>query len=396
LEGEGFDVAGLDTVSLGTTFEGADVCVTQLIWPSVAFAARRHGVRLVLDSYDPMLLEELEAFADKEPRGRRARNRRTLAKTRLGLQLADAVVCANERQRDLWLGALMALDRITPVEYALDPTLRGLVNLVPFGLSDAPPERTGPGLRETLDLPSDSLLMLWGGGVWNWFDPLTLLRAMHLLLPAYPDLHLAFVGIRHPNESVPDAEMAGKAVALAAELGMLGVNVHVNYGWTPYDQRQNNLLDADLGVSTHFEQLETRFAFRTRMLDYLWAGLPIVTTEGDSFADLVAGRQLGVVVPPNDVDALAAGLRTVLDDPALREAMRTRCREVAGEFTWTRVAESLDETIQSVLRRPLRTSLAGAALANYAGATMMEVFVEKRAGEVGRSVSRRVRRKLMS
>ena len=57
--------------------------------------------------------------------------------------------------------------------------------------------------------------------------------------------------------------------------------------WVPYDERALYLMEADLGVSTHHAHLETRYAFRTRMLDYLWARLPIVCTEGDHFGDLV-------------------------------------------------------------------------------------------------------------
>ena len=39
----------------------------------------------------------------------------------------------------------------------------------------------------------------------------------------------------------------------------------------PYDERADYLLDADVGVSTHFPHIETEFSFRTRILDYLWA-----------------------------------------------------------------------------------------------------------------------------
>lgn len=47
-------------------------------------------------------------------------------------------------------------------------------------------------------------------------------------------------------------------------------------------------MEADAGVSTHMSHVETTFSFRTRILDYLWAGRPpMVVTEGDSFAELV-------------------------------------------------------------------------------------------------------------
>jgi glycosyltransferase involved in cell wall biosynthesis len=390
----GLRMAALERESLSSLFADADVCMTQLVWPSVGLAARRYGVRLVLDSYDPILLEELEAHSGASLSGRRARNRRTLAKTRMSLLAADAVICANERQRDLWLGALLALDRLTPAEYSVDPSLRRLVQLVPFGLPDDPPLRNGPGLRDQLGLPPDAFLLVWGGGIWNWFDPLTLIAAVHRLLPTHPNLHLAFVGVRHPNEHVPEADMAARALALAEDLDVLGSNVHINHGWTPYDERQNNLLDADVGVSTHFDQLETRFAFRTRMLDYLWAGLPILATAGDSFAELIAMRDLGAVVPSTDVDALADALRSLIDDRERLDRAAANVRAVADDFRWSRVAEALEDTIAAVLARPSQRAFPAGALAAYVAASVREVVVERRMAEVRSRFVRRIRRRL--
>ena len=51
--------------------------------------------------------------------------------------------------------------------------------------------------------------------------------------------------------------------------------------------------EADLGVSAHRDHLEARYAHRTRLLDYLWAGLPVVATRGDALAELVDRERLG-------------------------------------------------------------------------------------------------------
>ncbi len=56
--------------------------------------------------------------------------------------------------------------------------------------------------------------------------------------------------------------------------GALGTSVFFNPDWVAYEDRGDYLLEADAGVSTHFAHIETEFAFRTRILDYLWAGLP--------------------------------------------------------------------------------------------------------------------------
>ena len=52
-------------------------------------------------------------------------------------------------------------------------------------------------------------------------------------------------------------------------------------------KRADWLLEADCAISTHEDHLETRFAFRTRLLDCFWSALPVVCTGGDELADLV-------------------------------------------------------------------------------------------------------------
>jgi len=112
-----------------------------------------------------------------------------------------------------------------------------------------------------------------------------------------------------------------------------GTAVVFNDTWVPYADRGGYLLDADAGVSTHHIHIETTFAFRTRILDYLWAGLPMVVTDGDGFADLVRDEQLGIVVPGNDVVALTAALREVLD-PARAAVYRANVVRVRDDFAW--------------------------------------------------------------
>ncbi|MGH3832456.1 MAG: glycosyltransferase family 4 protein, partial [Pseudonocardiaceae bacterium] len=303
---------------------------------------------VIVDIYDPMHLEQLEQTRDL---GEEARGRVVEAVTAVltaQLRRGDFFLCASERQRHFWLGHLAAIGRLSPTVYDADPTTRSLLAVAPFGLSGKPPQRTGPGLRDTLGLglsgrgPRDKVV-LWAGGVYSWFDPLTLLHAVHALCAEHPELRLVFLGMRHPNPDVPEMGMAGQARRLAESLGLTGRQVFFNETWVPYADRQNWLLDADAGVTTHFEHVETTFAFRTRVLDYLWAQLPIVTTSGDAFAELVATEELGVVVPAGDPAALAAALERVLYDDAFAAGCRERIAAVAQRYTWEAALAPLAE-----------------------------------------------------
>ena len=85
-------------------------------------------------------------------------------------------------------------------------------------------------------------------------------------------------------------------------------------------------------------------SFRTRILDYFWAGLPVVCTGGDVLADLVAADDLGIVVDPGDVGGLAAALDALAGaDDAEREARRQRTASTAARLSWARAAEPLLE-----------------------------------------------------
>lgn len=66
--------------------------------------------------------------------------------------------------------------------------------------------------------------------------------------------------------------------------------------WVDYEDRQNFLLESHMGVSCHFNHLETRFSFRTRILDCLWARLPVISTKGDYFAEEIQKNNLGITV----------------------------------------------------------------------------------------------------
>ncbi|MGH3840896.1 MAG: glycosyltransferase [Pseudonocardiaceae bacterium] len=336
-----FEVRYVAPHSIGPELDWAQLVVLQghVLEQLPSLKTSSHIV--VVDIYDPMHLEQLEQARDL---GDEARAQIVDAVTGVlsnQLRRGDFFLCASERQRHFWLGHLAAIGRLSPTVYDADPTTRSLLAVAPFGLSGKPPQRTAPGLRDALGFGPREKVVLWAGGVYSWFDPLTLLHAVHALHSDHDDLRLVFLGMRHPNPEVPEMGMAGQTRRLAETLGLTGEQVFFNETWVPYAERQNWLLDADAGVTTHFEHVETTFAFRTRVLDYLWAGLPIVTTDGDAFAELVGTERLGVVVPAQDPAALAAALARVLYDDAFAAGCRDRIAAVAQRYTWDAVLAPL-------------------------------------------------------
>ena len=141
----------------------------------------------------------------------------------------------------------------------------------------------------------------------------------------------------HPNSATPPKMwITRKAMELSDQLALTGRRVFFNSEWVPYRERGRWLAGADRGVSTHFENLETHFAFRTRLLDYLWAGLPITCTKGDHFAHLVEERELGWTVPPKDPEAMEVAIRELAESKTRREEISARVLAEAQQLTWDR------------------------------------------------------------
>jgi glycosyltransferase involved in cell wall biosynthesis len=298
---------------------------------------------VIVDLYDPFPLSNLEFTRVRPPEFQRNQQGIDMHVLRYLLGLGDFFLCASEEQRDYWLGALTGASRLSPEAYADDRSLRRLIDLVPFGLSSAPPQQIQPRIKGVYPgIGHDDIVLLWGGGIWEWFDPLTLLRAMELIGKERQDIKLFFLGRGHPNtRDVPEMVMAERTTALAEELHLTGKTVFFNDSWVPYNQRGDYLLEADIGVSTHFDSAETTFAFRTRLLDYLWAGLPMIVNSGDTLSKLVERAGLGYVVAPGDVAALAAAILKLADEPDRRERRAAAMAAVREQFTWERTLEPL-------------------------------------------------------
>jgi hypothetical protein len=336
-----FEVVSAHRSKLIPHVHWADVVVVQGFVMSLNPWIARTNKVIVADLYDPMHFEHLEDVRH-EPAASADRDvANTIAALTEQQRRADFFICASEKQRDMWLGHLAAVGRVNPFTYAADDTLRNLIDVVPFGIADTPCEASQPGIKGVVPgITKKDKVVLWGGGIYNWFDPLTLIRAIAIVAAKHKNVRLFFMGVAHPNPDVAAFDMVPRARKLSGELGLTDKHVFFNEKWVPYARRADYLADADLGVSTHFEHVETAFSFRTRILDYLWAGLPVVSTEGDAFAEILSNSGAGVVVPYEDVDALSTALESMLFTESGSRAARASAT-LAQSFRWSMVAHPL-------------------------------------------------------
>ena len=329
-------------VALKQVIQASDVVIAQPPTPMVLRWIVRSGARFIADLYDPEVLENLELFADAPARMDRVWIDLTTDRLALSLRHAHHLICASERQRDLWLGAMLMERAIDFERYRADPTLDDVLAVVPFGVSgEAPVHDAGKGLRAQFPaIDAGDRVILWNGGLWNWLDPQTAVRAVARLAERLPGVRLVTMG-SSPHRAALEAEAATRE--LASSLGLLDRVVFMHAGWVPYADRASWLLEADCAVSCHADHLETRFAFRTRLLDCFWSGLPVVCTEGDELADLVARNDLGAAVPIGDDRAMADGFEQVLARG--RASYAGRLQQAAATYAWDAVSAPLQRMV---------------------------------------------------
>lgn len=299
------------------------------------------GKPLVVDLYDPFHLEGLELHSSELIEQQKERSEWVLHHLNNQLAGGDFFICASEKQRDLWIGHLTGIYRITPAAYKVDPSLRALIDVVPFGVPAKPPEWNGIRLKDgSHGISEEDKVILWGGGIYEWLDPETVIRAMGIVRESEPRAKLFFLGTAHPSPGAPLMSIVASSRQLVTDLG-LEDTVIFNAGWVPYDQRAGVLLDADIGVTAHPSHVETAYSFRTRVLDYFWAGLPVVTSAGDAIAKIVNERGAGLVVQPSDVEGFARAILTLLQDDYQLSKCAEASARLASEFSWADAAAPL-------------------------------------------------------
>jgi len=312
----------------------------------MAFAKYRSikdsGKYLIIDIYDPYNLATLAEYST-EPIKKRLEIHKSIHNIfNEQFYYGDFFICASERQRDFWLGMLAALNRVNPHSYNQDPTLKKMIDVVPFGLPAAKPGHTRNVLRNKISgIGKNDFIIIWGGGIYNWFDPLTLVKAMAEIAKIRDDVKLFFMGVKHPNPEVRELQLVNDTVNLARKLDVYDKKIFFNFGWVDYNDRQNYLVESDAGIITHPEHIETRFSFRTRILDYLWAGLPVISTRGDYLSDLVERRGLGITVGDGDVKGIVNAIIRLADDKDFYNQCLKNIDEIAKKYTWEKICQPI-------------------------------------------------------
>ncbi|HEX8252679.1 MAG TPA: glycosyltransferase [Thermoanaerobaculia bacterium] len=293
----------------------ADVLIGQ---PARGFGKQRKEQRIIYDLFDPTVLELRELYGHAPSPRQRVHLAAEWWRLSAAMSRADLLVCAAKKQREFY-------ERLQSGDASWIE--------VPFGID----------LADTLGCrkPQDNLVV-WGGGVWEWLDPLTAIDAVVRVNEEGVRANLLFLGRSRPNRDLIDRRRDDRFDRLLARGGRF---VSANDEWVPYRERLSWLRAGKIAIMLHRRTAEADYSIRTRLFDAIAAGIPVIASAGGFAADLVEREGLGIVVPPGDTVAVANAIRRLLTDDGIHSACVESLERIRPRFAWDVVTRPLVSAI---------------------------------------------------
>jgi D-inositol-3-phosphate glycosyltransferase len=174
-------------------------------------------------------------------------------------------------------------------------------------------------------------LLLWVGRLQPWKGVDVALHALQEI----PRAHLMIVG---DGETRADLERLAQELGLAERVRFLGA--------LPRERLPSIYAAADLLLATSFAS-ET---FGIGLVEAQACGLPVVASRFGGFPEVIDEGHTGLLVPPRDPTALAAAVRTLLNDPERRRAMAAAAPGWAAQFSWSAVVDRIEAVYDATVR----------------------------------------------
>ncbi len=314
--------------SLANGTAAADVVIVQ---GHVANDLFVHGkpVPTVVDLYDPYIIENVHYYAERGPEVFN-HDHATLINS---LMRGDVFLCASEAQRLFYLGVLLAVGRLNPVAFESDPHLDSLLRIVPFGVQP---------LRE---IPQRDRRAVLFGGIYDWYDPIVAIDAIAIARQTFADLTITFT--HHPN---PDLTPQGRTAETMKYVRRQGYGDFVKFEpWVEYDRRGDFFDRFSLALLTFPQSIETDLSMRTRIYDYLWGSLPIVTSSAPGTDEILERYGAGSIIRNESPEQFANEIVAIFEDRLRYDRMIAGARQFVRDHQWPRVLEPLRE----FCRKPL-------------------------------------------
>ncbi len=160
-----------------------------------------------------------------------------------------------------------------------------------------------------------------------------LINAFSRIAQAYPDWKLIILG-EGPERKNLENLVGRYGISKQVELPGVILNVHEFYNKAAF-----------LVLSSRFE------GFPNVVVEALACGCPVVATDCvDTIRDIVTREYNGLIVPPEDVDALEMAMAKMMKDNDLRSYLGNNARKSVEKFHISRITKMWEDLFNEVLK----------------------------------------------
>ncbi len=123
-------------------------------------------------------------------------------------------------------------------------------------------------------------------------------------------------------------------------------------GWLNRKDVLDLLANVRIGVITRHPIERHLSDFPTKLFEYMAAGLPVVVSDLPTIRPIVETCNCGILIDPQDPEAIAASINTLLNNPQAAEAMGQRgLNAITQQYNWSTESAKLLEVYSHLMQK---------------------------------------------
>ncbi len=179
-------------------------------------------------------------------------------------------------------------------------------------------------------IPEEAFVVLWCGGYNTWTDVDTLFAGLEMAMEKDPDVHFLSVGA-NTYEGADNVYDRFKNMIAKSKFK----DRYHMLGWRPYADVAYYYRESDVGLNIDAMHYETVYGTRTRLVEMIASGLPVITSTGCELSDLIDRKGAGLIFNTADWQGLGKQiLRLATNRPYCREMAKVALNYAQNDLSF--------------------------------------------------------------
>ncbi|MFZ4661240.1 MAG: glycosyltransferase family 4 protein [Caldilineaceae bacterium] len=291
-----------------------------------------------MDIYGDMLtIMQAAAFRARSDRGLDT----SIGFMRAVAQKGDVFSGCGLPQQHMMVGELAMVGRLNYRTFAYE-FVRTVPPGSPPGRPATIPRQQARTLLASHGIKEEDFVVLWCGGYNTWTDVETLYKALTSAMVQAPNLHYVSVGAN--TYEAPDNVYTH--LLRLIDLSPYRERFHM-LGWRPWAEIPQFYQESDVGINIDALHYETLYGTRTRLVEMIASGLPVVTSLGAELSYLLRDHNAALTFAVGDWQTMGEQLVRLATDRTLRNIMAKTAYDFAtGDLSFANTTSAIRNWVQ--------------------------------------------------